>query len=322
MRPQPLLQLLQSVKEQTIYPNEILIIDGSTNDETSIMLQENAFNNLQYYIVSAANRGLTKQRNFGISKVKSNSEIVFFLDDDIVLEPLYIQNILQTYKDKTDAAGVGGFIINENSWNFVGQNYKPKLNEFFYDGYKIRNGSRFIARKIFKLDSNEPPGYLSDFSHGRSLSFLPPSGKTYSVEQLMGGVSSFKKEILERYKFSEYFEGYGLYEDADFTIRVSKQHQLYLNTSAKLSHFHAPEGRPNQYKYGKMVVRNGYYVWKVRNPNPKLINIIKWNAITILLIIIRFSNIFTTDLQRFKTAFTEATGRTAGYYSLLFNKPK
>ena len=30
MRPESLLQLLQSVQEQTLYPDEILIIDGST----------------------------------------------------------------------------------------------------------------------------------------------------------------------------------------------------------------------------------------------------------------------------------------------------
>ena len=33
-RPKPLLQLLLSVQEQTLYPNEILIIDGSENNET------------------------------------------------------------------------------------------------------------------------------------------------------------------------------------------------------------------------------------------------------------------------------------------------
>ena len=41
MRQQSLLQLLQSVQEQVLYPDEILIIDGSTNNETAIALQEN-----------------------------------------------------------------------------------------------------------------------------------------------------------------------------------------------------------------------------------------------------------------------------------------
>jgi glycosyltransferase involved in cell wall biosynthesis len=34
-------KLLQSVKQQTVYPNEILIIDGSKDDATQTVLQLN-----------------------------------------------------------------------------------------------------------------------------------------------------------------------------------------------------------------------------------------------------------------------------------------
>ena len=47
MRPEPVLQLLQSVQQQSIYPNEILIIDGSTNNETTKILEENNFLSLK-----------------------------------------------------------------------------------------------------------------------------------------------------------------------------------------------------------------------------------------------------------------------------------
>ena len=46
MRSHPLLQLLHSVQEQTLYPDEILIVDGSTNKETEAVLEENHFENL------------------------------------------------------------------------------------------------------------------------------------------------------------------------------------------------------------------------------------------------------------------------------------
>ena len=47
-RPKPLLLLLQSVQKQTIYPNEILIIDGSENNETETILKQNPFENVNY----------------------------------------------------------------------------------------------------------------------------------------------------------------------------------------------------------------------------------------------------------------------------------
>ena len=320
MRPQSLYQLLQSVQNQTKYPDEILIIDGSTNEDTEVILGNNPFDYLKYYSVPPQHRGLTKQRNFGIERVAADSEVVCFLDDDIVLTATYFEELLKTYQIFPEALGVGGYIIDETKTEFVGEEYQPKTDEFYFDGWKRKDGSRFVLRKKLGLDSDCPPGYSSLYSHGRSVGFLPPSGKTYEVEMLMGGVSSFRKKVFDTLHFSTYFEGYGLYEDADFTLRVAKMGKLYLNTAATLYHYHDTAGRPNQYQYGKMVVRNGWYVWRTKNPQPTLNVKFKWHSITILLTIIRFSNTFTT-INR-KEAFTESLGRMVGWWSLIINKPQ
>jgi GT2 family glycosyltransferase len=320
MRPLPLLKLLQSVTTQSLYPNEILIIDGSTNTETKDILDQNRFTNLNYFLVPEEFCGLTKQRNFGIKKVANETDVICFLDDDTVLTKNYFQELLKTYTIYPEALGVGGYIIDEAKCEFVGLDYKPKSDEYYYDGWKRKDGSRCVLRKKLGLDSDCPPGYSSLYSHGRSVGFLPPSNKIYQVEMLMGGVSSFKKKVFETMQFSTYFEGYGLYEDADFTLRVAKTGNLYVNTSAQLYHYHDASGRPNQYQYGKMVVRNGWYVWRTKNPKPLLIHKLKWHSITILFTLIRFGNTFTTNKR--KEAFTEAVGRTVGWWSLLINKPR
>ena len=320
MRPKPLLQLLQSVQWQTTCPDEILIIDGSTNNETELVLKENQFRNLHYFLVPAQDRGLTKQRNYGIERVGNEMEIVCFLDDDTVLEKDFFEQLLTTYEVYPEALGVGGYIRNESQCEFVGDDYQAKTGEYFFDGWKRKDGSRFTLRKKLGLDSDCPPGFSPSFSHGRSVGFLPPSGKIYEVEQMMGGVSSFRKTVFRTLQFSTYFEGYGLYEDTDFTLRVAKMGKLYVNTAAKLNHYHADSGRPNQYQYGKMVVRNGWYVWRIKNPDPLLKDSLKWHCITILLTLIRYSNTLTTKKRA--AAFTEALGRTVGWWSLWMNKPK
>ncbi len=320
MRPKPLLTLLQSVEKQVLYPDEILIVDGSRNDETKEMLSQNSFENLIYHKVDDSERGLTKQRNFGIRNVAETSEIVCFLDDDTILENSYFEHLIGTYNTYPKALGVGGYITNEVNWTKVSEEQKPTSKSFVYDGWFRSETLRFRLRKKLGLLDDTKPCYLPTFAHGRSVSFLPPTNKIYPVELFMGGVSSFKKDVLDKIKFSTYFEGYGLYEDADFTLRVSKLGSLYVNTAARLEHHHDASGRPNQYRYGRMVVKNGWYVWRIRHENPTFKARFKWNATVLFLTFLRFANVVTQPKK--KEAFTEALGRIHAWFLLWFQKPK
>ncbi len=318
MRPDAIVKLLQSVAIQSLHPTEILIIDGSTDNKTEQLLNKHSFKCLHYFKVDKSQRGLTKQRNFGINKVADTSKIICFLDDDTLLEKDYFGQLIKTYSIYPKAIAVGGYITNEVNWETKNNNI---LNdEFEMDGFVRKLGKRNVIRKKLGLLSDKPPGFMPIFSNGFPVSFLPPSAKTYEVEYFMGGVSSYKKEIFDSISFSTYFEGYGLYEDLDFCLRVSKIGKLYVNTSAKLEHHHESSGRPNNYKYGKMVVRNGWYVWRVKYSNPSVKTRIKWNAIVFLQILLRGLNIFNT--QNKKEAFAEMVGRKMGWWSLVFNKPK
>lgn len=327
MRPVAVCTLLDSVELQSKYPDEILIIDGSTNDETEDRFDEptssagrSTYKNLSYYKVPPEHRGLTKQRNYGIDLVGDTIEIVCFLDDDIVLEPTYFEEILKTYQEHPEALGVGGYIVNEVTWKEIITPFTPAINQFYYDGYVRSDGSRYVLRKKLGLDANRPPGFLPTFSHGRSISFLPPSGKIYQVEQLMGGVASYRISALQAQKFSEYFEGYGLYEDADYTLRLSKKGSLFINTNAQLHHYHDPGGRPNHFKYGKMVVRNGWYIWRSKYPRPSIKDRLLWNLTSFVLTVVRMSNSIRGNDK--EGALKESLGRVYGWLSLIFNKPK
>ncbi|MBU3822725.1 glycosyltransferase [Flavobacteriaceae bacterium XHP0103] len=318
MRPKPLLKLLKSVEKQTVYPDEILIIDGSTNTETETALKSNAFKDLTYYRVSEKDRGLTKQRNYGIKNVSNASEIICFLDDDIILEPDYFKQLIGTYSLKPDALAVGGYITNAVHWKPSDSQNNP--SKFYFDGWMREEPVRFKLRRRFGLQPDVPPGFMPSFSHGRSIGFLPPSGKIYDVEQIMGGVSSYKKSVFNTLSFSTYFEGYGLYEDADFSLRIAKQGKLFVNTNARLEHHHEASGRPDTFKYGKMVVRNGWYVWRVKYSTPNLKSTLKWHATSFLLTGIRFVNVVSASGK--KETLMEALGRVFGWFSLIFNKPK
>ncbi|ARV05511.1 glycosyl transferase family 2 [Polaribacter sp. SA4-10] len=319
MRPLALLTLLESVSIQTLYPNEILIIDGSNNNETKKVLKHNVFKNLIYHQVIEQNRGLTKQRNFGIEQIDKNTEVVCFLDDDTVLEQDYFKNLVDVFKSDDNITGVGGIATNENNWIKNKRDYYPSKKYITIDGYHLKLGQRHVLRNYLRIGSNELPGVMPEFSNGLSCGY-PLTGKYYEVDLLIGMSMSFRRRIVDNIKFSTYFEGYGLYEDADYSLRALKYGKNVLATNVLLAHHHDAAGRPNKLKYGKMVTRNGWYVWRVKYKKPTLVAITKWYAIALVLISLRFVNVFTTHKRR--EAFTEALGRCYGVLSLIFNKPK
>ena len=318
MRPNPLLDLLKSVNKQTLYPDEILIIDGSKDDLTNKLLDSYSFKNLKYFKVFDENRGLTRQRNYGLNLVDDSSEFIYFLDDDVMLQSDYFEQIMSTYKQYPDAIAVGGYISNEVKW--FPSNKKNEKSKFYFDNWMRKEPSRYRLRNILGLQPNSDPGFLPNFGYARSTGFLPPSKKTYYVEFFMGGVSSYKKSLFNEIQFSHYFEGYCLYEDLDFCLRASKLGKLYVNTAAQLEHYHEASGRPNMFAYGKMVVRNSWYIWKVKYKKTTLKQIIKFHATTFLLMTIHFSNSFHGE-EKIKS-FTETLGRFIGWLSLLLNRPK
>jgi GT2 family glycosyltransferase len=158
------------------------------------------------------------------------------------------------------------------------------------------------------------------YGHGKST--LPPTGKLYEVDHLMGCMMAYRKSIFTHLAFSDYFVGYGLYEDYDFSLRARAYGKLVTNTAARLEHHHAPSGRPNTYKYGKMVVRNGWYVWRLRHPQPGLVNVFKWHTITLLLAFFRLTNALSTNSETRRQALGDFSGRIVGWFTLLLIKPK
>lgn len=319
-RPKQVFAILHSIGLQTLSPNEIWIIDGSDDEETEVMVKQasKANESLFYYRVTKNERGLTKQRNAGLGKISYESEIVVFLDDDLILEPQFFVEMINGFNDSS-IIGSDGLITNENYWTKPSILPKNTLRSVYFDGYILKLGLRDIIRRILGLYPTViQPGVIPKYGHGKTS--LPSTGKSYEVDHVMGCCMTFRKNIFEKVKFSEFFEGYGLYEDFDFSVRASKYGKLVTNTAARCEHHHAPGGRPNLYQYGKMVVWNGYYVWRLKHPHPGPKSILKWYSITLLLLIFRLFNGISGPNR--KGAVLDGLGRGASLLKLLFIKPK
>ncbi|MFM7176229.1 MAG: glycosyltransferase family 2 protein [Bacteroidota bacterium] len=312
-------RLLDSVKSQTKRFDEIIVVDASENEFHQLMTAlMKDWPSIHYHHVNDKNKGLTKQRNFGVSLIHPDSTHTTFLDDDLVLDADFLLCIEKAFANQPDAIGISGLDMVENRY------FKPEdptvfgsLRFYRLGDWVIKDPLRYILRKIFGLMSDYPPEIIPPYGHGRNG--YPPDGNIYPVDHIMGGIATYQSWIFQHISFSERFTGYGLYEDFDFSVRASAFGNLYVNTNAKVHHHHDPSGRPNYIRYGRMVVRNGWYVWRVKHPDPTLSNKMKWHAITLLLALVLLISAFTT--LKFKRFLFEFIGRLYGWFSLFFISP-
>jgi GT2 family glycosyltransferase len=279
-RPAAMAELLAALGGQTRRPDEVLVVDASPDAETEEVVRSGPpLQGLRYEKAPPEHRGLTRQRNYGVARTKG--EVVAFLDDDAVPAPDYCEQILACFERHPDAVGVGGF-VDGVAWRPAGGG-EPPLSVFRLDGWERREDLRWRLRRILRLDSARPPGWMPSSGHGRPVGFLPPDGEDHTVESLLGCAMAWRRRVFDSVRFSSYFEGYGLYEDLDFCIRAARLGPIVLCTRARLRHEHAPAGRPDAFRYGMMVVRNGWFVWRRRWPQPRLVDQLRWWATTLVL---------------------------------------
>ena len=331
-RPHCVERLLGAVATQSRVPDEVLIVDGSRAPEAAATEAAVAKAPVaaRYVLVEAEGRGLTRQRNRGIAEI--STEVIAFLDDDTVPSMDYFADLEEALANRPDVVGVGGW-IDDGLWcDAAGGAVDGTSNASLaslarFEGGHVRVGSqrralgaRWRLRRRLGLAPPFEPGRIPPEGHGWPVSFVPPGGPAVKVDCLMGGASAWRRSLFEKVQFSPWFDGYGLYEDQDFSIRAGRFGTLVLLPSAQLAHLHEPSARPRAVHYGRMVVRNGWRVWRTGNPSPGAQARLRWWLVTLLLLCVRISNAVTGPSRQ--QALAEAWGRTVGVIEVvLFGVP-
>ncbi len=105
-RPQMVRDCLDHLMLQTRPPDEIIVVDSSTGEETQAVLQD--YPQIVRLRIPDGRRNMPQARNLGIGRAQG--EIIAFLDDDSMAEPDWLGHLLAPYADPT-VGGVGGRII-------------------------------------------------------------------------------------------------------------------------------------------------------------------------------------------------------------------
>lgn len=228
--PGDLRKLLASMSAQTYIPDQIIVVDGGQPAINNII---DEFREVKIGYVRVLPPGLTKQRNAGIREIRADITIAGFLDDDIILEKDTISQLMEFWEKA--AGDVGGTSFN------ITNNVQSPCN---------------IFTKIFNINDGNGGSILRS---GISI-ILSPVEKDSQVKWLCGGATIWRKEILDRYKYDEWFIGCAYPEDVDFSYRVSQKYKLFVLANAKLQHYPKPIKLNKNYQMARSVTLSRYYI--------------------------------------------------------------
>ena len=219
-RPNDLLNAIISIINQTICPTQLIVVDQSDTLEASNLVNDYLVKMGFYdinYIYNPLIDGLVNAKNVGVEN--AYGDIILFLEDDVILEPNYIEEIIFGFNNNSDMVGCSGVIINTLD--------RGRLYLFI---------SKLFHRGIFK-DIRE------DVYRAISLN-NQNYNKMIKSNMISGGVSAWRRDVFLQVPFDT-SNSFHMLEDIDFSTRVVEKlgENLYINPFAKLTHLCSPINR-------------------------------------------------------------------------------
>jgi GT2 family glycosyltransferase len=216
-RPLDLVKALKSIFIQSRIPDQLVIVDQSPSNlskaAVNLLMRENKKIYLVYIHDTKIN-GLVEAKQVSLKYLRS--DIVLFLEDDIVLESDYIRQIELGFLRNPNMIGCSGFITNQPNSN--------KINKFLF----------FIFHR----------GIFDDSRMSLKHKYIGYNNKLIASDKISGGVSAWRREVFSAIKFDIYND-FHMFEDIDFSTRVFRHYgnRLFINPNARLSHYFSPIGR-------------------------------------------------------------------------------
>lgn len=204
---------LISVQDQTVRPDEVILVDDGSSDEESNFLKD-LQNKLDFRILNQSNSGQSAARNFGISEAKS--EFICMLDQDDFFLPKHIELLLAAadFEDPTFGFSYGdlwrvsesGQVLAHSCVNIETQHPHTELKTMIKHNMFILPSATLIKREAFLSVGGFDPelrGYEDDdlfirmFVSGFTNRFIPEAVTVWTVNT----ASTSFSESMNRSRF-------------------------------------------------------------------------------------------------------------------------
>ena len=202
-----LARTIETVLVQTVKPLELILVDQSSVPTFSrevpiptICLHDSTIS------------GASVARNVAMDRARG--DIWLFLDDDVLLEPDFIEQVLQAYGP--NVTGVSGIIT-----NYSVPSFRQRLWERVFHAGPFRDERQSIYRHANRLGGAEP----------------------IRVRQFGAGLMSFRACAIRSHRFDTNLTGASPGEDIDFCAGLPKESILLIAPRARLIHNRSMESR-------------------------------------------------------------------------------
>ena len=244
-RPREVQELLENLACQTRPPLEVLLVDGAPAEERATEERAAGLAGVLpfpcRYLRSA--KGTAVQRNAGIARARG--DFIAFLDDDVRLEPDFLERILAVFADAAhrDVGGIVGYRTN--------QHFRPET----------RARWRWY-RRLRLLKTYEPGRYDSASGYPINANMQAPFSGTREVDFMTTACAVWRREVFrDGLRFDHFFKDYGVLEDAHLSLRAGRRWTLLQCGDARCRELNSPGGRVSRSRVGYKCVVNYYHVF-------------------------------------------------------------
>ncbi len=276
--PDDLRRLLLSLSAQTVFPDEVIVVDGGSNPVEAVVREKWPF-------VTAYERvyppWLAKQQNAGIRRVSRLSTLVAFVDDDIVLAHDALVAMISFWGQADKDVGGAAF-------NLINNTGRP----------------RYVwLKSLFGMDS-KTRGILLRSGYNTKIGAVD---QTTEVQWLYSGATVWRREILDVFHFDEWFEGPGHIYEVEFCFRIGERYRMVVVANARAEEI-SPTRSWNDQLLGRWQILNRlYFVYKHRGKRGLSLALC-WLALTCQFLVNLSRAVFDMDRRYLRRAIGNGTG--------------
>lgn len=247
-----LMRCVKSVVRQKRMPDRLIVIDQSEDDiskkEIETLMADLALGTEVVYVLDNSKKGLIEAKKASISH--ANTDLVMFLEDDVILTNDYIENLAKGFEVNPEMMGSCGVVRVAPA----GSRLYRMFFSFFHTGI-------FSDPRVMHFD---------EFS----------SGKMFSSVYLSGGLSAFRKEVFDAVPYDR-VNNFAMLEDIDFSVRAADvfgEDRFFINSSAKLDHLLSPVNREVMFPKHQRKAREFVCFYKKHRQKPWALLSLFWLA--------------------------------------------